>query len=465
MRSSTFYFYIVFFASILLLAGVGYYWYSTFQNWSKANQDLEHNYAVLQSTETVLSLLKDVEIGQRGLMLTGDSAFFIPFTLAVAALPTELHHLDSLLAEPQRQTMNKLHVLVQKRIYYARKTLAAAFAPPDENPHLKLVYMRRGKVTMDTTRMLIKTLKDRELTQIPQLNLYKVRAALRSTIGLLVAFGLSITLFAGTFFRMIKELFRRLKTEKLLLRNLTELQRSHAQMDDINYVSVHHLQEPLRKLNVFSDHIQQKHGEELSPDLRFLVGKLSSAAGEISHLIKDLTAYTTLGKTPDQQNFAAILITQVLQKMVADFSVEIDQQSAKIEWEEDLPTIDGNSEQLRLLFSHLLSNSLKFAKPEVPLLVRINSNVVSGVQIPGVAETDHDYTFYQINFSDNGIGIDKKYAHVIFELFQRLTKDKDVPGTGIGLAICKNIMLNHNGYITLKSELNHGSTFSLYFPL
>lgn len=112
-----------------------------------------------------------------------------------------------------------------------------------------------------------------------------------------------------------------------------------------------------------------------------------------------------------------------------------------------------------------MSNSLKFARPDEPLRIHLNSSLVEGYEIPGVEDSDHDYSFYRINFTDNGIGIDKKYIHVIFDLFQRLHKDKEMPGTGIGLAICRKIMMNHNGYIAVKSELNRGSTFSLFFPL
>jgi light-regulated signal transduction histidine kinase (bacteriophytochrome) len=264
---------------------------------------------------------------------------------------------------------------------------------------------------------------------------------------------------------MVQELFRRLKTEKLLLRNLSELQRSHAQLDDFNFVSVHHLQEPLRKLNIFSDRLQQKHQDDLPTEVQFLVQKLSEAAAEISDLIQDLTTYTTLGKAEEQQSFSEVSIANILQKVQKEHAEEIAQRSARIELAEGLPNVEGNPIQLHLLFTHLLSNSLKFARADEPLKIQLSASVVAGFEIPGVEDSDHDYSFYRINFIDNGIGIDKKYMHVIFELFQRLQKDKEVPGTGIGLAICKKIMLNHNGYIAVKSELNRGSTFSLFFPL
>lgn len=467
MRSSTLYLSLAFLISIALLIGVGSYWYSTFQNWNQANQFLEHNHAILQSTEKVLSLLKDIEVGQRGYIITRDSTFLTPFQFALVDMPKELKHLDSLLAKTptQRHNMIKLEAFVKKRTYYAQRALNVAIASTQLDTQAVHDLMKTGKATMDSTRVLIADMKNREMAIIPKLNLFKVKAAIQSTIALVVSFGLSFALFAGTFFKMVQEFYRRLKTEKLLLRNLTELQRSYAQLDDFNYVSVHHLQEPLRKLNIFSDRLQQKHLDELSPEVQFLVQKLRTAAGEISHLIQDLTTYTTLGKSPEQQSFADTPLESILQKVTAEFSEEIKAQGVEVKWSEELPIVEGNAEQLRLLFSHLLSNSLKFAKGDEPLRVDVEATTVSGFLIPGVADADHDYTFQQINFTDNGIGIDKKHADVIFELFQRLHKDKDMAGTGIGLAICKKIMLNHNGYISLKSDLNRGTTFSLFFPL
>jgi signal transduction histidine kinase len=195
------------------------------------------------------------------------------------------------------------------------------------------------------------------------------------------------------------------------------------------------------------------------------VQKLSDAAVEISDLIQDLTTYTTLGKAEEQQTFSEISIANILQKVHQAHAEEMAQLSAQLELPEDLPNVEGNPIQLHLLFTHLMSNSLKFARADEPLRIQLSASQVEGYEIPGVEDSDHDYTFYRINFTDNGIGIDKKHMHVIFELFQRLHKDKEVPGTGIGLAICRKIMLNHNGYIVVKSELNRGSTFSLFFPL
>ena len=171
MKPSLVYLFVGFFASILLLVGVGAYWYRTFQNWNEATRVQEHNYEILQSTENVLSLLKDIEVGQRGYIITQDSSFLAPFDHAVVALPLELHRLDSLLPDTkaQQQWANKLHVLVQKRIYYSRKALNAALAPPDIDPHLKTIYMRRGKATMDTVRILISNMKNQELAEMPRM--------------------------------------------------------------------------------------------------------------------------------------------------------------------------------------------------------------------------------------------------------------------------------------------------------
>ncbi|AEE49508.1 sensor histidine kinase [Haliscomenobacter hydrossis] len=467
MRSSIVYLFVGFFVSILLLIGVGIYWYSTFLNWKKANQVLEHNFEILQQTEDVLSLLKDIEAGERGYIITRDWSFFEPFQLARIELPKQLDHLDALMADTktQQNRMNKLRLLVQKRIYYAKKAVNAALADPQVDPHLKVIYMRKGKETMDSMRLQVQELKHTELAKRPSLSLHKVKFALQSTIALVLSFGLSLALFIGTFYKMMQELFRRIKTEKQLERNLTALEQSNQHLDAFNYVTVHHLQEPLRKLNIFCDRLQQKYHDELPADVQFLVQKLNGSALEMRELIQDLTTYTALGKQSDPQEHVELELESIVEAVVEEYAEEIAEKNAYLDVEHPLPSIIGNPEQLRLLFTHLLTNSLKFSKPDVPLQIRITSSSASGRAIPGVLERDHDRSFQQINFSDNGIGIDKKYMHVIFELFQRLNKDKQIPGTGVGLTICKKIILNHDGYIAVRSEPNQGTTFMLFFPL
>jgi signal transduction histidine kinase len=108
-------------------------------------------------------------------------------------------------------------------------------------------------------------------------------------------------------------------------------------------------------------------------------------------------------------------------------------------------------------------NALKYHRPNIPSLIKINADELPGVQLklPGAI---HDIMYWKISIEDNGIGFEQQYEHKIFELFQRLHPKSDYIGTGIGLAICKKIMNNHHGFIEAKGRVGVGSTFVVYFP-
>ncbi len=120
--------------------------------------------------------------------------------------------------------------------------------------------------------------------------------------------------------------------------------------------------------------------------------------------------------------------------------------------------------QFRQLFQNLVSNSLKFSKPGTAPYITIKSGIVKGNELnnenlsPG---TDYCHIIY----TDNGIGFEPQYKDRIFEVFQRLYSKEEYPGSGIGLAICKRIVENHNGIITAFGELNNGAQFDIFIPV
>jgi signal transduction histidine kinase len=129
-----------------------------------------------------------------------------------------------------------------------------------------------------------------------------------------------------------------------------------------------------------------------------------------------------------------------------------------------LPHINASRFQFAQLFQNLLSNSLKFTKPGRLPVITIRANEVKGSSLP-FETADKRKNYVQLTISDNGIGFDQQYAKRIFELFQRLHREEEYPGTGIGLAICKKIVENHQGFITATGAEEEGATFEIYLPI
>ena len=120
--------------------------------------------------------------------------------------------------------------------------------------------------------------------------------------------------------------------------------------------------------------------------------------------------------------------------------------------------------QFRQLLHNLLSNSLKFSRPDQPPHIIIKNRIANGAEFESAGLLEKR-KYCHISVSDNGIGFDQQYSDKIFEVFQRLHGNAEYDGTGIGLAIVKKIVENHNGIITAQSELNKGATFDIYIPV
>jgi light-regulated signal transduction histidine kinase (bacteriophytochrome) len=170
-------------------------------------------------------------------------------------------------------------------------------------------------------------------------------------------------------------------------------------------------------------------------------------------LINDLLTYSRV--TTKAQPFVAIDLNQIVTQVVSDLEVRIEQSKGKVEFS-SLPIIEADPTQMRQLFQNLISNALKFHKPGLPPLVRIESGVTPSPTHPGGA--------FEIRVTDNGIGFDEKYLDRIFTIFQRLHGRFEFEGTGIGLAVCRKIVDRHGGLITAQSSPGNGAAFIVTLP-
>ena len=129
---------------------------------------------------------------------------------------------------------------------------------------------------------------------------------------------------------------------------------------------------------------------------------------------------------------------------------------------DDLPTIEAIPLQMNQLFYNLINNSLKFGKSGVPLVISVKSRIVPETEkLPALVR---DRRYYEISFTDNGIGFSQEYAEQIFGLFKRLNDKQVYPGSGIGLSLCKKVVINHSGDIQARGAEDQGATFLVYLP-
>jgi len=246
-----------------------------------------------------------------------------------------------------------------------------------------------------------------------------------------------------------------------LLENNEHLRTTIEELDRFAYVASHDLQEPLRKIMLFSDKILTRFHNKIDEEADNYFQKIVKASERMQHLVNDLLKFSK--HTNDIYGFERTDLNEVLNEVLSDIEHHVQKKEAKI-YAEELPVIWAIPSQIRQLFQNLISNSLKFTKEDLTPEIYIKSERIDGVAIEGSNSESVTNTFYKIHISDNGIGFDPKYAEDIFVVFKRLHSYHEFEGTGIGLSICKKIIDKHSGYIKAESRPNEGSTFIIILP-
>ncbi|SEJ22401.1 His Kinase A (phospho-acceptor) domain-containing protein [Dyadobacter sp. SG02] len=247
-----------------------------------------------------------------------------------------------------------------------------------------------------------------------------------------------------------------LRTKELVDKN-SELETTNHELQQFAWVVSHDLKEPLRKIQTFSHLIKDKYLTGNDEAVSYLNRSISSSA-RMSRLISDLLDYSRLSVTA---HFQPTNLNLLVDELLADFDETIREKKAVIR-KDQLPIVETIPSQIRQVFQNLISNALKFSRPDVAPVIDIRCEVTDSKAVSGPASPDGPYC--RISIADNGIGFDEKFLDRIFVIFQRLNNLNAYEGTGIGLAIAKKIMDKHNGLISARSAENEGSEFILILP-
>jgi len=248
-----------------------------------------------------------------------------------------------------------------------------------------------------------------------------------------------------------KEEIKKLK-DQLLLSNNELLQYA--------YAASHDLQEPLRKIQVYSSMLRNK--SELSDRDHQIVEKIISSSGRMGVLITDILEHSKVvrsGKISRPVN-----LNDVVTKVIGDFELAVEERKATIT-ATSLPIVNALALEMNQLFYNLIDNALKFADPTRKPQINIGCKKLDTADVAAfIAHPKSDKVYFDITVSDNGVGFNVKYAEQIFKVFGRLHPKDVYPGSGIGLPLCRSIMANHEGVLFAESKSGEGSTFHIIIP-
>ena len=234
-----------------------------------------------------------------------------------------------------------------------------------------------------------------------------------------------------------------------IARYTAELERSNRELQDFAFIASHDLQEPLRKIQAFSERLQNRHSQALDTEALDYLGRMQTAAGRMQRMIEGLLSYSRVATR--QAPFTRVDLGQLVDEVLGDLEVRIEKTGGEVQVG-DLPILDADPIQMRLLLQNLIGNALKFHRPGVPPIVQVDARRCSPASM-------------ELVISDNGIGFDEQFGDRLFQPFQRLVGRSQYEGTGIGLAICRKIVERHGGQISASGRPGQGATFTITLPL
>jgi PAS domain S-box-containing protein len=288
---------------------------------------------------------------------------------------------------------------------------------------------------------------------------YRTPVQLSLTV-LELAEGLSLSIII-TDLTLQKTTQRKLEENNRELEHLNQtLEASNHDLQQFASVASHDLQEPLRKIQMFSTLIKNNAAGNLNKEQLFYLEKILGSANRMKALIIDILNYSRL--SGENGDFSPTDLNTVLEELLEDFELLIADKDATIV-NHGIPVLEANRGQMRQVFQNLVSNALKFSKEGVPPVIEIQSKRLADKSF--TSKEQDTGPFCLLTISDNGIGFDEKYATIIFSLFERLHPKDSFEGTGIGLAITKKIIEKHHGLIQVKSILGVGTQFMILLPI
>jgi light-regulated signal transduction histidine kinase (bacteriophytochrome) len=247
--------------------------------------------------------------------------------------------------------------------------------------------------------------------------------------------------------------------EKALTEKTVQLEKSNASLQVFAYISSHDLKEPLRKISLLGDRLRILNRGKIDEQSSGLLNKMISSSLRLQQMIDEILSISRINS---DERFEDIDLQKLLDEALRVTEHHAEEYLAVIK-SDGLPVACVNRTQFHQLFTNLISNSLKFRKQGIAPEISINHDYLSTDEAEATG-LNPSKKWLRIRFTDNGIGFDNEYNEKVFALFQRL-HSRNFEGTGIGLAICKEIVNHHLGHIHAHGLVGVGATFTIIIPV
>ncbi len=450
---------------------------NTIRSLTETQNSLDNTNSLNTAIERLHLSVVQAESGQRGYLLTDREDYLLPYNDAIASMQAQIMLVKSLHSEipGQAERIARFIFLVNDKIAIMSQITDLALA--DKNVKARrLLLTDKGRELYKDIRAAVDEIHMRELNfkveQFAKLSQIKHDAKLTFAITAVTSTLLIIGMFILTRINSLNAAKYRAdlemqnetlaakvseRTQELTIYS-DELSRSNRELEEFAFVASHDLQEPLRKIQAFSDRLESMFKDDLGEKGLDYINRMKNAAQRMSNLINDLLEFsrvTTRGK-----DFIDTDLNEVVHEVLDDLEIAIKESEATVNLD-TLPHIQADPSQMLQLFLNILSNAVKFRRENVPPIITISYQRTEEFS----PAHNSDVAWEIITISDNGIGFSEEYLEKIFVPFQRLHGRSQYKGTGIGLSVCRRIVERHGGEITATSQVGEGASFTIKLPV
>ena len=407
------------------------------------------SHELVQLLGSVEEALIAAESGHRRYLVTGDESYLKAYRGLVEQMPEFSRYLQ-VLAGPseQQQRIMQLEELIRQQLEIETDAInRRATQGPEAVRHLALPGV--AKRELDDIHRLIADLETSE-QQSTRTRVLQSAGTTRSTIALL-ALGavLQLVLLGSVYFLIHHDITNRRRVAAELRRQGELLQAANKELEAFSYSVSHDLRAPLRHIDGYAALLSKTAGEALNTKARRYLETISDSAKQMGQLIDDLLVFSRMGR--QEMLHSTVNLTQLIRTVIHD--LRLDLQGKTISWTIGaLPDVPGDPAMLRQVFINLLSNAVKFTA----------TRPTPRIEIGATRNTPGEVTIF---VSDNGVGFDMQYVNKLFGVFQRLHRNDEFEGTGIGLANVRRIIHRHGGRTWAEGAIDQGATFYVSLPL
>lgn len=458
------YIYALFILSFGILTALSVVFYNRLMDSTRVSNQVEHNYATMYLLSEIDSYLKDAIGSEQAFLLTRDSAALQPAMSNADKITGLIEQISNspFTTNTQKTNLIKLQLLVSDRLRQVRTNISRAARHIDEeNIRRRLL---EGKVIMADYRQLYEKMQTIESKTKRERDSQKEVGQRNTPNYIFATFIFAAACLIVSFFFIIRELTKRLEFQQQLQQQVGSLNRANQELEQLTNIASHHLQEPLRKIQTFSNQVTSRY-KDLPEEVIMLLGKMDMSAKHMHGLTRDMVKYSSLINT--QETLMQVDLNYVLMKVAENMDEKLTLKHAKLVITNTLPVIKGIPSQLAILFEQLIDNSIKFSRKDVPPVITITHEAIAGSRISKKINSVFGGTMYfKLSVADNGMGFDNKYVDKMFYLFQKLESQQGFyQSKGIGLPMVQRIMINHGGNVMATGTAGEGAVFILYFPI